>query len=73
MRVKAEDLKMLMDYLEKEIVDTVDIDIGSDKFSIGFKFVDEENRECNIIIYQDIRDMKPDLIKKMALNTRIKK
>jgi hypothetical protein len=70
--VKAEDLNLFMNYLNKEAPKTVRISQGDDKFSIKFEFVDEENRECQVILYMDSRDMPPDLVKKMQLKTRLK-
>jgi hypothetical protein len=70
--VKAEDLNLFINYLNKEDPKTVRISQGDDKFSIKFEFVDGENRECQVILYMDSRDMPPDLVKKMQLKTRLK-
>lgn len=72
-RVKTDDLRLFMDYVNKENPESVAISQGDDKFSIKFEFLDEESRECQVILYMDSREMKPDLIKKMQLQTRIKK
>lgn len=72
-RVKTDDLRLLMDYVNRENPESVAISQGDDKFSIKFEFLDEKNRECQVIVYLENRQMPPDLIKKMQLETRIKK
>jgi len=73
MRIKAEDIKMLMDYLEKELVDEVQITEVSANFAVYFEFTDLEGRQCEITLYDAMREMRPDLMKKMQLKTRLKK
>jgi hypothetical protein len=73
MKIKTDDLRMLMDYMEKELVEEVDISEVASNFAIYATFSDIEGRECEITLYDSIRDMRPDLTKKMQLRTRIKK
>jgi hypothetical protein len=73
MKIKTDDLRMLMDYMEKELVEEVDISEVAANFAIYATFSDIEWRECEITLYDSIRDMRPDLTKKMQLRTRIKK
>jgi len=64
---------MLMEYLDKEYVEQVDLTIVESNFAAYVNFHDSEARECEITIYDSMREMKPDLTKKMQLNTRLKK
>lgn len=73
MRVKTEDLKMLMDYLDKELVESAELTIVEANFAAYVTFKDIEGRECEITLYDSMRDMPPDLMKKMQLHTRLKK
>ena len=73
MRIKTEDLRKLMDYLDKEYVEVVDMLIVDSNYASYFTFNDAEARECEITIYDAMRQMEPDLTKKMQLNTRLKK
>jgi hypothetical protein len=73
MRIKADDLRKLMDYLDKECVEFVDILVVDSNFASYFTFNDAEERECEITIYDSMREMEPDLTKKMQLKTRLKK
>jgi len=73
MKIKIDDLKMLMDYLEKELVEEVDVTVVSANFATYFTFTDADGRECEITLYDSLRDMRPDLMKKMQLKTRLKK
>lgn len=73
MKVKTDDLKMLLDYLEKELVEEVEITVVEANFASYFSFTDADNRECEITLYDAMRQMKPDLMKKMQLLTRVKK
>lgn len=73
MKIKTDDLRMLMDYLEKELVDEVEISEVAANFAVYFSFTDADNRECEITLYEALRDMRPDLMKKMQLLTRVKK
>jgi hypothetical protein len=73
MKIKTDDLKMLLDYMEKELVEEVDITIVAANFAVYFSFTDADERECEITLYDSMRDMRPDLMKKMQLKTRLKK
>lgn len=73
MKIKSEDLKMLLDYLEKELVEEVEITEVAANFAVYFTFTDADNRECEITLYDAMRQMRPDLMKKMQLLTRVKK
>lgn len=73
MRIKADDLRLLMDYLDKELVDDVDIIVNELGFNTQIDFKDTEGRECTVILYDSVREMKPDLVKKMQLITRLKR
>lgn len=63
---------MLMDYLEKELVEEVDVSIVEANFAAYVTFKDLESRECEITLYDSMREMLPDLTKKMQLHTRLK-
>lgn len=73
MKIKTDDLRMLMDYVEKELVEEVEITTVPANFAAYFTFHDADNRECEITLYDSMRDMRPDLMKKMQLKTRLKK
>jgi hypothetical protein len=73
MRIRTEDLKMLMDYLDKELVEEIDVTLVSANFATYCTFTDLDGRECEITLYDAMRDMRPDLMKKMQLKTRLKK
>jgi len=73
MKIKTDDLRMLMDYLEKELSEEVDITVVASNFAVYFEFTDSEERQCEITLYDAMREMRPDLTKKMQLRTRIKK
>jgi hypothetical protein len=73
MKIRTEDLKMLMDYLDKELVEEIDVTLVSANFATYFTFTDIDGRECEITLYDAMRDMRPDLMKKMQLKTRLKK
>jgi hypothetical protein len=73
MKVKIDDLRSLMEYVERELVEEIDIEVVNANFAMYFTFKDAENRECEVTIYDSMREMKPDLTKKMQLNTRLKK
>jgi len=73
MRLKTDDLKMLLDYAEKELVEFIDVEVVHANFAAYFTFKDAEDRECEVTLYDSMREMPPDLTKKMQLKTRIKK
>ncbi len=64
---------MLMEYMDKEFVEEVDVEVVNANFAAYFTFKDAEERECEVTIYDGMRKMPPDLTKKMQLKTRIKK
>lgn len=73
MIIKADDLRQLIEYLDRELVEQVDINVISGSFSVHVDFKDQEGRECSVIMYDSMREMKPDLVKKMQLNSRLKR
>jgi hypothetical protein len=73
MRIRTDDLRMLMDYLDKELVEEVEVRVVPANFAAYFTFSDLDGRECEITLYAAMRDMRPDLMKKMQLKTRLKK
>lgn len=73
MKIKADDLKMLLDYLEKELVEETEVTQVNANFEVYFTFTDADGRECEITLYDSMREMKPQLMKKMQLITRLKK
>lgn len=73
MKLKAQDLRMVSDYADKEGVQQIQVTLVDKNFEAHFEFVDAEGRECNIICYDVFIQRVPDLIKKMQLQTRLKK
>lgn len=73
MIINADDLRQLIEYLDKEMVEQVDVIVISSSFSVHVDFKDQENRECTVIMYDAMRKMKPDIVKKMQLNSRLKR
>lgn len=73
MIIKADDLRMLVEYLDRELVELIDINVISGSFSVHVDFKDQQSRECTVIMYDSMREMKPDLVKKMELNSRLKR
>lgn len=73
MKIQAKDLMMVQQYVDKELVEYVTITIVDKNFAVHFDFNDAENRECTIICYDSLINKEPDLIKKMQLQTRLKK
>lgn len=73
MKIKTDDIRMLLEYLDRELVEEVDITEVAANFAIYCTFFDVETRECEITLYDRIRERSPDLMKKMQLKTRIKK
>ena len=53
MKIKIDDLKMLMDYLEKELVEEVDVTVVSANFATYFTFttrtVENVRLHCTIL------------------------
>lgn len=72
MKIKAEDIKMLTEYIERELVEQIDVTIVDKSFAVHYDFVDADGRECTIICYDALIGRQPDLIKKMQLHTRVK-
>lgn len=72
MKIKAEDIKMLTEYIERELVEQVAVTVVDKNFAVHYDFLDAEGRECTIICYDALMSKSPDLIKKMELHTRIK-
>lgn len=73
MRIKADDLRMLMDYIDRELVEHVDVTVVTNNFGVYFEFRDADERECEIALYEVSMGKPPQLTKKMQLHTRIKK
>lgn len=73
MKTKTDDIRMLLDYLEKELVEEVEINQVNANFATYFTFTDIEGRECEITLYDAMRQLRPDLMKKMQLISRVKK
>lgn len=73
MKISATDIAMLNAYLERELVEQVQVTVVDKNFAVHFDFTDAEGRECTVIAYDKLINRKPDLIKKMELETRIKK
>lgn len=72
MKIAAKDIAMLQEYLERELVELVDITVVDKSFAVHFDFKDSEDRECTVICYDALISREPDLIKKMQLHTRTK-
>lgn len=73
MKIAAKDITMLQEYLQRELVEQVDVTVVDKSFAVHFDFTDADNRECTVICYDVLIDRQPDLIKKMQLQTRTKK
>ncbi|NBW11483.1 MAG: hypothetical protein EBR82_25980 [Caulobacteraceae bacterium] len=74
MKIKTDDLRMLMEYADKEFVEEVDVTLVSNNFAVYFAFTDAEGRECEIAVFDKYLHDKPaQLTKKMELKTRTKK
>lgn len=73
MKIAAKDIQMLHDYVDRELVEQVNVTIVDRNFAVHFDFVDAENRECTVICYDVLMNKEPDLIKKMQLHTRVRK
>lgn len=73
MKIAAKDLKMLQEYVDRELVEQVNITLIDKNFAVHFDFTDADGRECTVICYDVLIDKQPDLIKKMQLQSRIKK
>jgi hypothetical protein len=62
--------EMAYNYIKKENPESVKIVINEKGFSVSFKFLDLEQRECEVILHEKGLGTEPDLIKKMKLKTR---
>lgn len=71
MRLKVKDLAELMAYLEKEDALYVDVSVAEMEMCSTFSFVDCENRECDVKIYQVKANKAPHLTKTMPLRSRV--
>ena len=74
MRLKTEDLELLLWYLRKEQVSNVAITQVNPNFEVFFEFKDADNRDCEIVLYDSELMNKPVRLKKeMDLETRLEK
>lgn len=73
MKIAAKDLSLLQEYIDREMVEQVTVNLVDKNFAVHFDFTDAEGRECTVICYDVLIDKQPDLIKKMQLQTRLKK
>ncbi len=75
MRIKTEDMELLMAYVDREMPVTIDVKYEGQSLNgyVSFTFQDQEDRECQVRIYHDALNQRPDLIKSMKLDTRFKK
>lgn len=74
MRLKTEDLELLLWYLRKEKVSNVAITQVNPNFEVFFEFKDADNRDCEIVLYDSELMNKPVRLKKeMDLETRLEK
>lgn len=73
MRIKAEDLELLLWYIKKEGVNHVDVTQVNQNFEVFFEFKDAEGRDCEITCYEMSLQKPVKLTKKMDLETRLEK
>lgn len=74
MRLKTEDIELLLWYLRKEKVQNVAITQVNQNFEVFFEFKDSENRDCEIVLYDsDLMNKAVRLKKEMDLETRLEK
>jgi hypothetical protein len=72
MKIRYDDLRQTMEYLEREEVKNLSITVGkpvSDR--ILFEFEDLKGRQCSIELYSEELLKYPSLTKKMELWTRL--
>lgn len=72
MKIRYDDLRQIIAYLEKEEVRNLQITVGkpiSDR--ILFEFEDLKGRECLITLYSEELLLYPKLSKTMELHTRL--
>jgi len=73
MRLKAEDLELLLWYVKKEQAPHVEVTQVSQNFEVIFEFKDAEQRDCEIIVYEMSLQKPVRLVKAMDLETRLEK
>lgn len=74
MRIKTEDLELLLWYLRKEKVSNVSVTQVNQNFEVFFEFKDADNRDCEIVLYDaDLMNKAVRLKKEMDLETRLEK
>ncbi len=75
MKLKRTDFELLMQYLQKEKPETIEILNHSDGFqaATGFSFVDLENRQCVVKLFDAAHNVTPELTKTMKLYSRLPK
>jgi len=73
MRIKAEDLELLLWYIKKEGVPHVDVTQVNQNFEVFFEFKDSDGRDCEITCYEMSLQKPVRLTKKMDLETRLEK
>lgn len=74
MRIKTEDLELLLWYLKKEKADHSTVNQVNANFEIFFEFKDLEGRDCEIVLYDTEMRARPARLKKeMDLETRLEK
>jgi hypothetical protein len=70
MKVKFKDLVSFMEYATKEKPEYVSVNIDNFKFDLSF--MDSENRNCTVTIFESMVNTTPELTKNMKLYTRLK-
>ena len=71
MKIKVPHLVELLEYLTKENVMDIEVELRDGVSSgINCTFYDKEKRECQITLFQAGMNTTPDLTKKMKLYTR---
>jgi hypothetical protein len=73
MRLKADDLELLLWYVKKEQAPHVDVTQVAQNFEVIFEFKDAEQRDCEIVIYEMSLQKPVRLVKAMDLETRLEK
>lgn len=80
MKVKTDDLKQLLEYLDKELVEECELTFHTDSFSatsllheVSVKFNDIDKRICVITLFDSLLKRAPRLSKTMDLASRLKK
>lgn len=74
MRIKTEDLELLVWYLKKEQATHSNVTQVNLNFEVFFEFKDADGRDCEIVLYDSELMNKPVRLKKeMDLETRLEK